>query len=64
MWVVPDESGITPGYEQFEIDNELLSGGLVPSSAGMPEYTDHSAIRIKNKYAAMHVAPCSRARFR
>ena len=28
MWVVPDERGITPGYEQLEIDNELLSGGL------------------------------------
>ena len=25
MWVVPDESGITPGYEQLEIDHELLS---------------------------------------
>src|ERR1700687_81760 len=29
MWVVPDESGITPGYEQLEIDHELLSGNLV-----------------------------------
>ena len=56
MWVVPDESGITPGYEQLEIDHELLSGGLVPVASGMPEYADHSAIRIKNKYAAMHVA--------
>ena len=24
MWVVPDESGITPGYEQLEIDGDLL----------------------------------------
>ena len=24
MWVVPDESGITPGYEQLEIDDALL----------------------------------------
>ena len=24
MWVVPDEAGITPGYEQLEIDDELL----------------------------------------
>ena len=29
MWVVPDESGITPGYQQLEIDDELLRGGLV-----------------------------------
>ncbi len=56
MWVIPDESGITPGYEQLEIDGELLSGGLIPVATGMPEYVDHSAIRIKNKYAAMHVA--------
>ena len=27
MWVVPDEGGLTPGYEQLEIDGELLSGG-------------------------------------
>lgn len=56
MWVVPDEAGITPGYEQLEIDGELLSGGLVPVASGMPQYVDHSAIRIKNKYAAMHVS--------
>ena len=35
MWVVPDEGGITPGYEQLEIDDELLSGGLVPVASGM-----------------------------
>ena len=35
MWVVPDESGITPDYEQLEIDNELLAGGLVPVASGM-----------------------------
>jgi redox-sensitive bicupin YhaK (pirin superfamily) len=56
MWVVPDESGITPGYEQLEIDDELLSGGLVTVASGMPEHVDHSAIRIRNKFAAMHVA--------
>src|SRR4051812_25376257 len=31
MWVVPDEAGTTPGYEQLEIDHELLAGGLVRS---------------------------------
>ena len=38
MWVVPDESGITPGYQQMEIDDELLRGKLgprpVPQHAG------------------------------
>src|SRR6476469_3805184 len=28
MWVVPDEAGIAPGYEQLEIEDELLRGGL------------------------------------
>ena len=35
MWVVPDEAGIKPGYEQLEIDDELLEGGLVPVASGM-----------------------------
>jgi hypothetical protein len=28
--VVPDESGITPGYEHLQIDDELLKGDMVP----------------------------------
>ncbi len=56
MWVVPDESGITPGYEQLEIDHELLSGNLVPVASGMPEHDGAAAIRIKNRYAALHAA--------
>ena len=56
MWVVPDENGIDPGYEQLEIDSELLAGGLVPVASGMPQHDGASAIRIKNKYAALHAA--------
>ena len=56
MWVVPDEGGITPGYEQLEIADELLSGGLVPVASGMDRHDGASAIRIKNKYAALHAA--------
>ena len=56
MWVVPDEGGIEPGYEQLEIDAELLAGGLVPVASGMPQHADAAAIRIKNKYAALHAA--------
>src|SRR4051812_21250301 len=36
MWVLPDEAGITPGYEQLEVEDELLRGGLVPVASGMP----------------------------
>jgi redox-sensitive bicupin YhaK (pirin superfamily) len=56
MWVVPDEGGIEPGYEQLEIDGELLAGGLVPVASGMPRHDGGTAIRIKNKYAALHAA--------
>jgi len=56
MWVVPDENSISPGYEQVEIDDELLRGGLVPVASGMPRHDGASAIRIKNKYAALYAA--------
>ncbi|MCW2725859.1 MAG: putative PIRIN-like protein [Frankiales bacterium] len=56
MWVVPDENGITPGYEQLEIGDELLRGGLVPVASGMAEHDGAAAIRIRNKYAALHAA--------
>lgn len=56
MWVVPDEDGITPGYEQLEIDDELLTGGLVPVASGMDRHDGAAAIRIRNKHAALHAA--------
>jgi quercetin 2,3-dioxygenase len=56
MWVVPDEQGITPGYEQLEIDQDLLGGGLVTVASGMPEHKDSSAIRIGQRDAALHAA--------
>ncbi|MEO5874443.1 MAG: pirin family protein [Streptosporangiaceae bacterium] len=56
MWVVPDAEGIEPGYEQLEIDHELLSGSLVPVASGMAKHDGASAIQIRNRYAALHVA--------
>lgn len=56
MWVVPDETGVTPGYQQLEIDDELLRGGLVTIASGMPEHRGQSAISIRNRYAALHGA--------
>lgn len=53
MWVVPDEQSVAPGYEQLEIDDALMRGGLVPVASGMPGHADHAAIRIKNRYAAL-----------
>jgi redox-sensitive bicupin YhaK (pirin superfamily) len=56
MWVVPDENSITPGYEQLEIEPARLAGRLVPVASGMDEHDGEAAIRIKNRYAALHVA--------
>lgn len=56
MWVVPDEARIRPGYEQLEIDGELFRGGLVTVASGMDKHGADAAIRIKNRYAALHVA--------
>jgi len=54
MWVVPDESGRTPDYQQLEIDDELLTGGLVTIASGMPTHRNDSAITLGNRYAALH----------
>lgn len=56
MWVLPDEPGVTPGYEQLEIDGELLTGGLVTVASGMDKHENASAIRIQNRHAALYVA--------
>jgi redox-sensitive bicupin YhaK (pirin superfamily) len=47
---------VAPGYEQLEIDDALLSGALVPVASGMDRHEGQSAIRIRNRYAALHVA--------
>jgi redox-sensitive bicupin YhaK (pirin superfamily) len=52
MWVIPDESGIAPGYQQAEIDDGALAGGLMTIASGMH---DDAAIAIHNKSAALHV---------
>lgn len=56
MWIVPDTDGIEPGYEQLEIDDELLSGGLVVVASGIPAHANAAAIRIRNRHAALHAA--------
>ena len=56
MWVAPDETRIDPGYEQLEIADELLSGGLVAVASGRAEHRDQAAIRISQKDATLHAA--------
>src|ERR1700733_12359879 len=55
MWVVPDEPEVAPGYEQLELDPSDLQGRLAVVASGMTRHRDQAAIRIRNRYAALHV---------
>ena len=59
MWVVPDGAGARPGYEQAEVDAELLSGGLVTVASGRPEDAGSTAVRIGQRHASLRVARLS-----
>jgi quercetin 2,3-dioxygenase len=54
MWVLPDEHGIEPGYEQLEIPADRLHGQLVTIASGIDRHADDRAIRIHNRFAALH----------
>ena len=56
MWVIPDEPGLTPGYQQLEIDDQLAAGGFVTVASGRPEHRDDTAITINSRDSALHVA--------
>ena len=52
MWVVPDQVGIEPGYEQLDVSDRLAAGGLVPVASGRGHA---GAITIHQAGAAMWV---------
>jgi len=54
MWVIPDQTGISPSYQQYEIDAELLSSDLVTIASGIPGHD--AAITLHNRNAALHGA--------
>jgi quercetin 2,3-dioxygenase len=56
MWVVPDENEVAPGYEQLELNPTDIQGRLAVVASGIPRHRDQAAIRIRNRYAALHVA--------
>lgn len=53
MWVLPDESGATPGYQQREVGDDL-AGGLVTVASGIRGRD--AAIGIGNRNAALCAA--------
>jgi quercetin 2,3-dioxygenase len=54
MWVIPDETGVTPGYQQQEIDAQHLSNSLATIASGIPGHD--GAITLHNRNAALHGA--------
>ena len=54
MWVVPDEYGITPSYEQRDISAALAGGDLVAVASGDP--AAEAAITISNRAATLFAA--------
>ncbi len=56
MWVVPDRSGIEPGYEQLDVNDRLAGGGLVAVASGRGH---EGAIRIHQQGAVMWVGRLS-----
>ncbi|OBG62754.1 MULTISPECIES: pirin-like bicupin family protein [unclassified Mycobacterium] len=54
MWVVPDEAGIAPGYQQQEIGADVLDGTLVTIASGIRGRD--GAIDLHNRSAALHAA--------
>jgi redox-sensitive bicupin YhaK (pirin superfamily) len=56
MWVRPDENGITPGYEQRDINDELGAGELVVVASGLTQHRSSTAIRIAQRDAGLHAA--------
>jgi redox-sensitive bicupin YhaK (pirin superfamily) len=56
MWVLPDEPGLEPSYQQRDVTADLASGALVPVASGLPAHRDSTAIRINQRYAGLQVA--------
>ncbi|MGB7144572.1 MAG: pirin family protein [Mycobacterium sp.] len=54
MWLLPDVSGIAPGYQQHAIGDDQLDGQLVTIASGMPGHD--AAVTIHNRSAALHGA--------
>jgi hypothetical protein len=52
MWVIPDETGISPGYQQHEIGH--IGAELVSIASGIPGRD--AAISLHNHNAALHGA--------
>lgn len=53
MWVPPDTSGLDPGYEQQDVSEQYVKGGLFPLASGREA---DAAITIHQKDATLWIA--------
>jgi quercetin 2,3-dioxygenase len=53
MWVVPDRTGIQPGYEERDVSAALADGDLVPVASGIGH---EGAVTVHQRGAVMSVA--------
>ena len=60
MWVLPDEPGLEPSYEQRDVDADLGRGGWVSLASGSQAGADRPAVRLYNSRAVLHAARLSR----
>jgi redox-sensitive bicupin YhaK (pirin superfamily) len=56
MWVLPDTTGIAPGYEQRDVSDLLEGGGLVPVASGKGH---EGAVTIHQRDATLWAARLS-----
>jgi redox-sensitive bicupin YhaK (pirin superfamily) len=56
MWVIPDQAGVKPSYEQLDINDELARGGWTTLASGMSRHANQRAIGLRQSKAALHVA--------
>ncbi|MEV0333776.1 pirin family protein [Nocardia sp. NPDC050717] len=56
MWIPPDTQGVTPSYQELDIDGDLRGNELVPVASGMPRHRGAAAIGLGNRHATFHVA--------
>lgn len=54
MWVIPDQTGITPGYQQHDIGDRLDERALVPVASGVPG--NDALLTLHNRAATLHCA--------
>ncbi|MGV0518017.1 pirin family protein [Mycobacterium kansasii] len=54
MWIVPDQTGIAPSYQQHDVGDALSSAGLVTIASGIPGH--RAPLSLHNGSAALHVA--------